>query len=100
MVLLLDYVVDSFHDFCHNLSLATPETVPFISSHYFELVVLEFLCEIVEVKFKLVLDLLAGQVAVGHHQSGVQTGYSQQSWFEVAEEHLLLQWTFEQELLG
>ena len=66
MVLLLDDVIDPLHDFCHHLSLPTPEPVSLVTSYYLELIVLEFLCEIVEVELELVLDLLAGQVAVRH----------------------------------
>lgn len=66
MVLLLDDVIDPLHDLCHDLPFPTLEAVPLVARYYFELVVLELLCEIVEVELELVLDLLAGQVAIGH----------------------------------
>lgn len=71
MVLLLDDIIDPFHYIGHNLPFPTPEAVPLIPSYYFKLAVLEFLGEIVEVELKLVLDLLAGQVAIGHGQPGI-----------------------------
>lgn len=66
MVLLLDDVIDPLHHLSDHLPLPAPETVSLVTGDNLELVVLELLCEVIEVELELVLHLLAGQVSVGH----------------------------------